>query len=76
MTPPHTDAGFVRMPEEDFEVILARAARGALLESFEGHKPKLLRCPVERGAGQFVLCGGVADLIQGSISDNFGARNF
>ncbi len=26
MTPPHKDAGFVRMPEEDFEAILARAA--------------------------------------------------
>jgi len=26
MTPPHTNAGFVRMPEEDFEAILARAA--------------------------------------------------
>ncbi len=22
MTPPHADAGFVRMPEEDFEAIL------------------------------------------------------
>ena len=26
MTPPSKDAGFVRMPEEDFEAILARAA--------------------------------------------------
>ncbi|MDP7150263.1 MAG: hypothetical protein QGI70_04705 [Paracoccaceae bacterium] len=26
MTPPSKDEGFVRMPEEDFEAVLARAA--------------------------------------------------
>lgn len=26
MTPPKTDAGFVRMPEDDFEAMLARVA--------------------------------------------------
>ncbi len=26
MTPPHKDAGFVRMPEDEFEAMLARAA--------------------------------------------------
>ena len=31
MTPPKLDAGFVRMPEDEFEAMLARAAeRGAL----------------------------------------------
>ena len=74
MTPPSKDAGFVRMPEEDFEAILARAAekgaRKALADvGLEGPEAAIdirdLRTLLAMITGELRIIGGrfIFDLI-------------